>query len=91
MASSKTFSGERFYVRTSSTMRDDYKIVKPTSSISLQIESEVIDILKAMESHKKITVSELANTALRRFISSHKDFMPSDFYDRNPNKLNNQR
>lgn len=72
-------------------MRDDYKIVKPTGPISLQIENEVIEVLKAMETHTKITVSELANTALRRFISAHKDFMPSDYYEKNPNKLNNQR
>lgn len=71
-------------------MRDDYKIVKPTGPISLQIESEVIEVLKAMESHTKITVSELANTALRRFISAHKDFMPSDYYEKNPNKLNHR-
>jgi hypothetical protein len=72
-------------------MREDYKIVKPTGPINLQIESEVIEVLKAMESHTKITVSELANTAIRRFISAHKDFMPSDFYEKNLNKLNNQR
>ena len=72
-------------------MRDDYKIVKPTGSISLQIETEVIEVLKAMETHTKITVSELANTAIRRFISSHKDFIPSEFYEKNPNRLNQSR
>ncbi len=72
-------------------MRDDYKIVKPVSSITLQIETEVVEVLKAMENHTKISVSELANTAILRFITSHKDFMPSDFYEKSLNKLNNQR
>ncbi|MBS1963446.1 MAG: hypothetical protein JST04_14620 [Bdellovibrionales bacterium] len=72
-------------------MLDDYKITKPTGSISLQIESQVIEMLQAMEKYKKITVSELANTALRRFIGSHKDFLPNDYFESNQNKLNNQR
>jgi post-segregation antitoxin (ccd killing protein) len=72
-------------------MRDDYTIVKPTSDLNITIESEVIEVLKAMEAHTKITVSELANTAIRRFISAHKDFMPSDFYEMNMNKINVQR
>lgn len=72
-------------------MRDDYKITKPTGSVNLQIESQVIEMLAAMEAHTKITVSELANTALRRFIGSHKDFLPTDYFEKNQNKLNNQR
>lgn len=72
-------------------MRDDYKITKPTGSINVQIESQVIEMLSAMESHTKITVSELANTALRRFIGAHKDFLPADYFEKNQNKLNNQR
>jgi len=72
-------------------MLDDYKITKPIGSITLQIESQVIEMLSAMEAYKKIPVSELANTALRRFIGAHKDFLPSDYFEKNQNKLNNQR
>ena len=57
----------------------------------MQIESQVIEMLQAMEKYKKIPVSELANTALRRFIGAHKDFLPSDYFEKNQNKLNNQR
>ena len=72
-------------------MLDDYKITKPTGSINLTIEKQVIEMLTAMEAYKKIPVSELANTALRRFIGAHKDFLPSDYFENNQNKLNNQR
>jgi hypothetical protein len=71
-------------------MRDDYQILKPTGTINLQIENEVIEALKAMETQTKFTLSELANTALRRFIASHKDFMPTGFYEKSQSKLNNQ-
>ena len=72
-------------------MLNDYKITKPTSSLNIQIEAQVIEMLQAMEKHKKITVSELANTALRRFIGAHKDFLPADYFEKNQNKLNDQR
>jgi len=72
-------------------MLDDYKITKPTGPISLTIEKQVIEMLAAMEAYKKIPVSELANTALRRFIGSHKDFLPSDYFENNQNKLNNEK
>jgi hypothetical protein len=72
-------------------MLDDYKITKPTGTVTLTIENQVIEMLKAMEAYKKIPVSELANTALRRFIGAHKDFLPSDYFENNQNKLNNQR
>lgn len=57
-------------------MKDDYKITGPTKKIELEVEKEVADALAAMESHTKIKTSELANTALKRFISQHKDFLP---------------
>lgn len=72
-------------------MLDDYKITKTTASLTIQIEAQVIEMLQSMEKYKKITVSELANTALRRFIGAHKDFLPSDYFESNQNKLNNQR
>ena len=65
-------------------MRDDYKITKTTDTLNLEVEAGVTNILKAMESHTKLTVSELANTALKRFISAHKDFLPADYYENNP-------
>lgn len=63
-------------------MREDYKITKPASDINLKIETQVIDILKSMEQQTKFTVSELANTAIKRFITHHNDFLPADMRDR---------
>lgn len=69
-------------------MREDYKIVKPTGSVNLQIESEIIATLQAMESQTKLTVSELANTAIKRFISAHKDFLPAEFIEKQQKNMN---
>lgn len=69
-------------------MREDYKIVKPTGPLSLQIESEIIETLQAMESQTKLSVSELANTAIKRFISAHKDFLPTEFIEKQQKNIN---
>lgn len=57
-------------------MRDDYKLVGTTVKVQVEVEKEVADKLAAMEKHTKLTQSELANTALKRFISHHNDFLP---------------
>jgi metal-responsive CopG/Arc/MetJ family transcriptional regulator len=57
-------------------MRDDYKMKGPVSKIEVEVEKEVADRLLTMEKHSKISRSELTNTALKRFISQHKDFLP---------------
>lgn len=60
-------------------MRDDYKIEGPKVKVEFEVEPFIAEALKQMETYTKITKSELANTALKRFISSHKDFLPKDF------------
>lgn len=57
-------------------MRDDYKLKGATQKLEIEIEKQVSERLNAMSGYSKLTVSELANTALKRFIASHKDFMP---------------
>ncbi len=59
-------------------MRDDYKIIGKTQKLEIEVENSVYEKLLAMEKFSKISRSELANTALKRFISSHKDFLPED-------------
>ena len=59
-------------------MRNQYKITEKTVKVEFEIEDEVVETLKAMEKYSKHSVSELANTAIRRFISAHKDFLPGD-------------
>lgn len=57
-------------------MRDDYKIKTATTKLEVEVEKEIAERIHAMEKYTKISASELANTALKRFISSHKDFLP---------------
>ena len=57
-------------------MLDQYKIDGPTAKIEIEIEQDVIRLIRAMEAHKKFSFSEITNTALKRFISQHSDFLP---------------
>ncbi len=58
-------------------MLDDYKLKGKTIRIEVEIEDEVAEKLVRMEKHINLSKSEIANTALKRFISSHKDFLPA--------------
>jgi hypothetical protein len=57
-------------------MRDDYKMKGALAKVELQVEKEIYDKLLEMEKYSKFTRDELTNTALKRFISAHKDFLP---------------
>jgi hypothetical protein len=59
-------------------MLDEYKLTGPTKKIELEVEVEVAEKLSRMEKQVKLSSSEIANTALKRFISHHKDFLPVD-------------
>lgn len=59
-------------------MRDDYKIQGEKVTITLEVEKTIAERLLKMEEFSKLTRSELANTALKRFISQHKDFLPPE-------------
>jgi len=60
-------------------MRDDYKIAGPVAKVELEVEKNIVEALMEMEKHSKLTRSEIANTALKRFIAHHKDFLPPNF------------
>ena len=60
-------------------MREDYKLKGAVSKLEVQVEKDVAEKLAAMETYSKISRSELVNTALKRFISQHKDFLPSNY------------
>jgi hypothetical protein len=57
-------------------MLNDYKLKGTTKKVQLEVEADVADTLGKMETYTKMTQSELANTALKRFISAHKDYLP---------------
>jgi hypothetical protein len=59
-------------------MLDDYKLKGQTEKLEIEIEAEVAKTLKKMEQHSKVNKSEITNTALKRFIASHKDFLPEN-------------
>jgi metal-responsive CopG/Arc/MetJ family transcriptional regulator len=59
-------------------MRDDYKLNGATKKIEVEVEVEVSNKIEAMEKYSKLTRSELINTAIKRFIVQHKDFLPPD-------------
>lgn len=57
-------------------MRDDFKLKGATARVEFDVEKEVADKIRAMEKFTGLTVSELSNTALKRFITHHSDFLP---------------
>jgi metal-responsive CopG/Arc/MetJ family transcriptional regulator len=59
-------------------MLDEYKLKGATKKLDIEIETEIAEKLMLMEQHSKLNRSEIVNTALKRFISHHKDFLPMD-------------
>jgi hypothetical protein len=49
-----------------------------TVRVELELDKKVAEQLQIMESHTKIPKGELATTALKRFISAHKDYFPEE-------------
>jgi hypothetical protein len=60
-------------------MKSDYKLKGQTVKVEIELEREVAEVIKAMEDHVKFSSSEISNTALKRFISQHKDFLPANY------------
>ena len=63
-------------------MREDYKLKGATVRMEIEVEKDVAERIKAMEKHVGLSVSELSNTALKRFITHHSDFMPTSELDK---------
>lgn len=57
-------------------MREGYKLQGPVAKLEVEIEKETAEKILLMEKETKLTRSELTNTALKRFISAHQDFLP---------------
>jgi hypothetical protein len=51
----------------------------PTAKVELEIEKTLAEQLVVMENHTKISKGEIVSTALKRFISAHKDYFPEDY------------
>ncbi len=52
---------------------------EPMAKIELELEKKIIDQIQVMEDFTKIPKSELVCTALKRFISAHKDYFPENY------------
>lgn len=59
-------------------MRAEYEIQGPKAKLEVDIEKEVIEKISQMTDYTKLSASEITNTALKRFIAGHKDFMPQN-------------
>ena len=57
-------------------MKEDYAFKYEGIDANLKLEKEVAEALQKMSDYTKIPVSEMANTAIKRFIATHSDFFP---------------
>ncbi len=58
-------------------MLGEYKLKGQKVKIEAELEAEVAEKLSKMAKNMNLTSSEILNTALKRFIVAHKDFLPS--------------
>lgn len=59
--------------------KNEKREIGPTASFTIELEKKIIEQLQVMESYTKISQEELIATALKRFISQHKDYFPEDY------------
>lgn len=57
-------------------MKEDYPLKGETKSVTVTLETEVAETLKKMSLNTKISESEMINTAVKRFIATHSDYLP---------------
>jgi hypothetical protein len=57
-------------------MKEDYPLKGETTKVSIELEKGVAETLNTMSEYSKLKVSELVNTAVKRFIAVHSDFLP---------------
>jgi hypothetical protein len=57
-------------------MKDPNKKLDLSAKLQASVEPYVLESVKAMAGHTKISEDEIINTALRRYIATHSDFFP---------------
>jgi hypothetical protein len=57
-------------------MKEDYVLKGTTAQVTLTLEKEVAETIKKMAEFTKFGESEIVNTAVKRFIAVHSDFLP---------------
>jgi metal-responsive CopG/Arc/MetJ family transcriptional regulator len=58
------------------TSKGEVKASVQLAKVELELEKDLLEQLLTMEKFTKISKSEIVTTALKRFISSHKDYFP---------------
>lgn len=59
-------------------MLDPNRKLKLDSSITVKVEASVADSLRIMAEYTGISADEIVDTAMKRFIVTHKDYFPED-------------
>ena len=59
-------------------MRDPDKKLNLSAPVAVKVEKCVAECLTIMADYTKISADEIVNTALRRFIVTHKDYFPGN-------------
>lgn len=57
-------------------MKEDYPLKGPTVELTIKLEKDVAETLKKMSVFSKFSEAEMINTAVKRFISTHSDYLP---------------
>jgi hypothetical protein len=57
-------------------MKEDYPFKGETKQVTVTLEVEVAETIKKMAEFTKLGESEMINTAVKRFIATHSDFLP---------------
>jgi hypothetical protein len=57
-------------------MKEDYPFKGETKPVTVTLEVEVAETIKKMAEFTKLGESEMINTAVKRFIATHSDFLP---------------
>ena len=57
-------------------MRDGNKPLRLDIDLNVKIEKYVSECLASMSEYTRISKNEIVNTALRRYITTHKDYLP---------------
>jgi hypothetical protein len=57
-------------------MKEDYPFKGDTKQVTVTLEVEVAETIKKMAEFTKLGESEMINTAVKRFIATHSDFLP---------------
>jgi predicted transcriptional regulator len=57
-------------------MKEDFPLKGEAVEVKFKIEKDLAEKLKKMSEFSKYSESEIANTAIKRFVATHSDFLP---------------